>query len=302
MVAIRAPWGSTGYALAWGLARWPVADGGAALSLLSLFRSDCCRRWRGVLRSLPSPSSSDSASSAAVGIAGPVTGRGGVNVDPGSVGGPGEDTGPSGLLADLFRSNSTPSAAPSNMPTPAGRLHCVGAALRALRTDGSRASPGRCLRALHSDGSCTVAAASYAVPSSFGIAGPVTGRGGVNVDPVSSGPPRKTRGPAVSLPTFSDPIRRRPRRRQICRARQAPIPPRRRLTRHRPVRLPRRRLRRQIPRSDDRVRAELGLKLKHQASTDRASHRSGIVGEAWLPFLNTYRTMCLAPENLERQC
>ena len=79
---------------------------------------------------------------------------------------------------------------------------------------------------------------------------------------------RKTLGPAVSLSIFSDPIRRRRRRRQICRTRRAPIPPRRRLTRHRPVRLPRRRLRPQIPRSDDRVRAELGLKLKHQGSTD----------------------------------
>jgi hypothetical protein len=35
-------------------------------------------------------------------------------------------------------------------------------------------------------------------------------------------------------------------------------------------------------RSDDRVGAELGLKQKHQASTDRASHRSRIVGEVWL--------------------
>ena len=111
--------------------------------------------------------------------------------------------------------------------------------------------------------------------------------------------PEKTPGPAGSSPTFSDPIRRRPRRRQICHAHRAPTPPRRRLTRHRPVRRPRRRLRRQIPRSDDRVRAELGLKLKRQAST--TAPRSRIVGKAWLPFLDTYRTMCRAPEPAFRQ-
>ena len=65
-----------------------------------------------------SPSSSDSASSATVGIAGPVAGRGAVNIDPAPSGPATEDTGPSGLLANLFRSNSTPSAAPSNMPRP----------------------------------------------------------------------------------------------------------------------------------------------------------------------------------------
>ena len=93
---------------------------------------------------------------------------------------------------------------------------------------------------------------------------------------------RKTQGPAACSLTFSDPIRRHPRRRQIYRTRRAPTPPRRRLTRHRPVRLPRRRLRQQIPRSDDRVRAEPGLKLKHRASTGRASlpyRRRSLAGE-----------------------
>ncbi len=50
--------------------------------------------------------------------AGPSSARGGVTVGPPPSGPATEDTGPSGLLANIFRSNSTPSAAPSNMPHP----------------------------------------------------------------------------------------------------------------------------------------------------------------------------------------
>jgi len=64
----------------------------------------------------PPPSVSTSASPSA--YAGPTSARGGVSVGPVASGPPAEDTGPSGLLVNLFRSNSTPSAAPSNMPHP----------------------------------------------------------------------------------------------------------------------------------------------------------------------------------------
>ncbi len=64
----------------------------------------------------PPPSVSTSASPPA--YAGPTSARGGVSVGPVASGPPAEDTGPSGLLVNLFRSNSTPSAAPSNMPHP----------------------------------------------------------------------------------------------------------------------------------------------------------------------------------------
>ncbi len=50
--------------------------------------------------------------------AGPTSARGGVTVGPPPSGPATEDTGPSGLLANLFRSNSTPSTPPSNMPHP----------------------------------------------------------------------------------------------------------------------------------------------------------------------------------------
>ncbi len=64
----------------------------------------------------PPPSVSTSASPPA--YAGPTSARGGGSVGPDASGQPAEDTGPSGLLVNLFRSNSTPSAAPSNMPHP----------------------------------------------------------------------------------------------------------------------------------------------------------------------------------------
>jgi len=64
------------------------------------------------------PQPSTYASSTSLGIAGPVSARSGVNIGPPPSGLPTEDTGPSGFLVDLFRSNSTPSAAPSNMPHP----------------------------------------------------------------------------------------------------------------------------------------------------------------------------------------
>ena len=64
----------------------------------------------------PLPSVSTSASPPA--YAGPTSARGGVSVGPVASGPPAEDTGPSGLLVNLFRSNSTPSAAPSNIPHP----------------------------------------------------------------------------------------------------------------------------------------------------------------------------------------
>ncbi len=64
----------------------------------------------------PAPTVSTSASPPA--YAGPTNARGGVSVGPVASGPPAEDTGPSGLLVNLFRSNSTPSAAPSNMPHP----------------------------------------------------------------------------------------------------------------------------------------------------------------------------------------
>ncbi len=50
--------------------------------------------------------------------AGPTSARGGVAVGPPPSGPATEDTGPSGLLANLFRSNPTPSTPPSNMPHP----------------------------------------------------------------------------------------------------------------------------------------------------------------------------------------
>ncbi len=64
----------------------------------------------------PAPTVSTSASPPA--YAGPTNARGGVSVGPVASGPPEEDTGPSGLLANLLRSNSTPPAAPSNMPHP----------------------------------------------------------------------------------------------------------------------------------------------------------------------------------------
>ncbi len=64
----------------------------------------------------PPPSVSTSASPPA--YAGPTSARGGVSVGPVASGPPEEDTGPSGLLANLFRSSSTPPAPPSNMPHP----------------------------------------------------------------------------------------------------------------------------------------------------------------------------------------
>ena len=64
----------------------------------------------------PPPTVSTSASLPA--YAGPTTARGGVSVGPVASGPPEEDTGPSGLLANLLRSNSTPPAAPSNIPHP----------------------------------------------------------------------------------------------------------------------------------------------------------------------------------------
>ena len=146
-----------------------------------------------------SPSSSDSASSAAVGIAGPVTGRGGVNVDPGSVSGPGEDTGPSGLLSGLFRSNSTPSAAPSNTPRPPSAYtasappYAPSAQTAAVPPPPGPYAPSTQAAAAPSPPS------TYAAPSSFGIAGPVTGRGGVNVDPGFVGGPGEDTGPSGLL-------------------------------------------------------------------------------------------------------
>ena len=135
-----------------------------------------------------SPSSSDSASSAAVGIAGPVTGRGGVNVDPGSVSGPGEDTGPSGLLSGLFRSNSTPSAAPSNTPRPPS-AYTASAPPYTPSTQTAAAPPPPGTYAPSTQTAAMPSPPStYAAPSSLGIAGPVAGRGAVNVDPAPSDP------------------------------------------------------------------------------------------------------------------
>jgi len=64
----------------------------------------------------PPPSVSTSASPPA--YAGPTSARGGVTAGPPPSSQPTDDSGPSGLLANLFRSNSTPSAPPSNMPHP----------------------------------------------------------------------------------------------------------------------------------------------------------------------------------------
>ena len=50
--------------------------------------------------------------------AGPASARGGVTVGPPPSGQPADESGPSGLLVNLFRSNSPPSAPPSNMPHP----------------------------------------------------------------------------------------------------------------------------------------------------------------------------------------
>ncbi len=64
----------------------------------------------------PPPSVPNSYSQPA--YAGPTSARGGVAVGPPPSGPATEDTGPSGLLANLFRSNPTPSTPPSNMPHP----------------------------------------------------------------------------------------------------------------------------------------------------------------------------------------
>ena len=146
-----------------------------------------------------SPSSSDSASSAAVGIAGPVAGRGGVNVDPGSVSGPGEDTGPSGLLSGLFRSNSTPSAAPSNTPRPPS-AYTASAPPYTPSAQTAAAPPPAGTYAPSTQTAATPSSPStYAAPSSFGIAGPVAGRGAVNVDPAPSGSATEDTGPSGLL-------------------------------------------------------------------------------------------------------
>ncbi len=146
-----------------------------------------------------SPSSSDSASSAAVGIAGPVTGRGAVNIDPAPSGPATEDTGPSGLLANLFRSNSTPSAAPSNMPRPPSTYtasappYTPSTQTAAVPPPPGPYAPSTQTAAMPSPPS------TYATPSSFGIAGPVSGRGAVNIDPGPSGPATEDTGPSGLL-------------------------------------------------------------------------------------------------------
>ena len=66
---------------------------------------------------MPSPPNV-SASSSLPAYAGPTTARGGVSVGPAPSNPSADELGPSGLLANLFRSNSTPSAPPSNMPHP----------------------------------------------------------------------------------------------------------------------------------------------------------------------------------------
>ena len=65
-----------------------------------------------------SPAPSVSTSSSVPAYAGPTSGRGGVTAGPPPSSQPADDSGPSGLLVNLFRSNSTPSAAPSNKPHP----------------------------------------------------------------------------------------------------------------------------------------------------------------------------------------
>ena len=130
-----------------------------------------------------SPASSNSASSAAVGIAGPVAARGAVNVNPAASDTPGEDTGPSGLLANLFRSNSTPSAAPSNTPRPPSTYTASAPPYAPSTQTAPAPSPP----------------STYAAPSSLGIPGPVAARGAVNVDPAASDTGAEDTGPSGLL-------------------------------------------------------------------------------------------------------
>jgi hypothetical protein len=145
------------------------------------------------------PSSSDSPSSATVGIAGPVVGRGGVNVDPGSVSGPGDDTGPSGLLANLFRSNSTPSAAPSNMPRPPSTYTASAPPYTPSNQTAAVPPPPGTYPPSTQTAAAPSPPSTYASSASFGIAGPVAGRGAVNIDPGPSGPATEDTGPSGLL-------------------------------------------------------------------------------------------------------
>ena len=130
-----------------------------------------------------SPSSSDSASSGSLGAAVPVSARGAVNINPAPSGPATEDTGPSGLLVNLFRSNSTPPAPPSNMPHPPS-------------TYTASAPP-------YTPSSQTVAMPSppsaYASSASLGVAGPASARGAVNINPAASSPATENTGPSGLL-------------------------------------------------------------------------------------------------------
>ncbi len=146
-----------------------------------------------------SPSSSDSASSATVGIAGPVAARGGVNIDPAPSGPATEDTGPSGLLANLFRSNSTPSTAPSNMPRPPS-TYTASAPPYAPSTQAAAVPPPAGTYASSTQTAAMPSPAStYAAPSSLGVAGPVAARGGVNFKPGSVSGTGEDTGPSGLL-------------------------------------------------------------------------------------------------------
>lgn len=93
----------------------PAGDSGPSGLLVDVFKPKSTPSAQPV--AAPPPPSTY-ASPASVGGAGPATGRGSVTAGVAPAAAPAQDTGPSGLLVELFRSNPTPAAAPSNVPRP----------------------------------------------------------------------------------------------------------------------------------------------------------------------------------------
>src|SRR5208282_5117026 len=130
------------------------------------------------------PESVGSMSSSQSASAGPTTARGGVTVGPPPSGASADESGPGGILVDVFRHNSTPSTQSTAMPP----------AQTATMPPAQTATMSPAQTAAMSPPPSVSTSAS---PPAY--AGPTSARGGVSVGPVASGPPAEDTGPSGLL-------------------------------------------------------------------------------------------------------